>query len=849
MNDHNLIQIVRGATHKAGNTLDLLFTNNANLIHSYELIPAPHNVSHHSLLDIKIHFGLHLNEQNQKEIHNARNVFDEYNFFSKKIDRASMKSAMKDKCWTDLHTYSTQEQLQIFTDWTIDIVKEYVPKRKTNRKNFYRIPRDRKILFRKRKNIMKKVVNQPLTKKLKNKLIDIEIKLKRSYQTEQQIEEQQAVDSIKNNPKFFFSYAKRHSKTKSKVGPLRNKNNKLIYDKQSIANILQDQYTSVFSTPKETDISYPNACQNQINDIIFEEKDIIEAISTLTPNAAPGPDGFPAVLLKNCKEELAKPISIFWRSSLDLGEIEEIHKRNHITPISKRGDQGEPSNYRPVSLTSHLTKIFEKVIRKKLVKYLNDNNLFNPTQHGFRQGRSCLSQLLSHYDSILSKLEEGKEVDVIYLDFSKAFDKVDHEILLSKLKSIGIRGKLLTWIKSFLKNRNQIVFVDGHGSYEAKIKSGVPQGSVLGPLFFIIMIADIDEKTNKTELSSFADDTRVMKAIRDILDQFYLQGDMNNIYKRSDQNNMTINGKKFEHLHYGNTFKCSYFTGDGKVIESKCEVKDLGITLSDDATFNQHIINTVEKAQILVGWILRTFNSRDQGLMLTLWKSLVIPHLDYCSQLWSPKESKFIQLIEDVQKSFTRKIKGLCNQDYWERLKSLKLYSLQRRRERYIIIYTWCMLENLVPSIDSINSYHNPRQGRKCYISLVRRGPWQKHIYASFRMQGPRLFNTLPNTLRNLTGCSKDKFKTELDKYLFRIPDEPLMPGYTMMRRSESNSIINMKQYIGPLRMDAQLTYESSSSSSSSSLSITENSKMHHLPSNAGEFELTQELFNLFRLL
>ena len=310
-----------------------------------------------------------------------------------------------------------------------------VPKRKTNRKNFYRIPRDRKILFRKRKNIMKKVVNQPITKKLKNKLIDIEIKLKRSYQSEQQIEEQQAVDSIRNNPKFFFSYAKRHSKTKSKVGPLRKKNNKLIYDKQNIANILQDQYTSVFSTPKETDISYPNACQNEIKDIIFVEKDIIEAISTLTPNAAPGPDGFPAVLLKNCKEELAKPISIFWRSSLDLGEIEEIHKRNHITPISKGGNQGEPSNYRPVSLTSHLTKIFEKVIRKKLVKYLNDNNLFNPTQHGFRQGRSCLSQLLSHYDSILSKLEEGKEVDVIYLDFSKAFDKVDHEILLSKLKS------------------------------------------------------------------------------------------------------------------------------------------------------------------------------------------------------------------------------------------------------------------------------------------------------------------------------------------------------------------------------------------------------------------------------
>ena len=165
-------------------------------------------------------------------------------------------------------------------------------------------------------------------------------------------------------------------------------------------------------------------------------------------------------------------------------------------------------------------------------------------------------------------------------------------------------------------------------------------------------------------------------------------------------------------------------------------------------------------------------------------------------------EVNLIQTIEDVQKAFTRKIKNLHNQNYWERLKSLKMYSLQRRRERYVIIYTWCIIENLVPNVGTISSYRKPRQGRKCNIPLVRRGPWQKLIYASFRMLGPRLFNTIPSYLRNLTGCSKDKFKTELDKYLFRVPDEPLMPGYTIMRRAESNSIIHMKQYIGPLRME-----------------------------------------------
>ena len=147
-----------------------------------------------------------------------------------------------------------------------------------------------------------------------------------------------------------------------------------------------------------------------------------------------------------------------------------------------------------------------------------------------------------------------------------------------------------------------------------------------------------------------------------------------------------------------------------------------------------------------------------------------------------PHKVNLIQLIEDVQKSFTRKVKDLQTLNYWERLKKLKMYSLQRRRERYIIIYTWKIIENLVPNVGNIMSYRNPRQGRKCNIPLVQRGPWQKTVYSSFKMQGPRLFNALPSYLRNLSGCTKDKFKDELDKYLFRIPDEPLMPGYTAMR-------------------------------------------------------------------
>jgi len=268
-----------------------------------------------------------------------------------------------------------------------------------------------------------------------------------------------------------------------------------------------------------------------------------------------------------------------------------------------------------------------------------------------------LSQLLTHFDSVLTKLEEGKDVDVIYIDFSKAFDKVDHTILMNKLKAVGLCSKLLTWIESFLTNRKQMVVVNGATSEVAETISGVPQGSVLGPLLFIIMIGDIDEDVGYSTLSSFADDTRMKKAIQNLLDTFKLQEDLNRVYKWALENNMMLNGKKFEHIHYGKQMKTnSYFTEHSKIIEKKSDVKDLGVLLTDDTTFKQHINGMIKKATELVGWVLRTFKSRDKDVMTTSWKSLIIPHLDYCSQLWNPQEKGLIQSIEAVQRSFTRQI-------------------------------------------------------------------------------------------------------------------------------------------------------------------------------------------------
>ena len=457
-----------------------------------------------------------------------------------------------------------------------------------------------------------------------------------------------------------------------------------------MANILQNQYKSVFSE-KSTKLQGDHLTDKVLNDIFFGTEDVIEAIMSIKLNAAPGPDGFPVMLLQKCKDELAPAIVLLWRNCLNDGMTPLLLKTNYIIPIYKGGDQGDPANYRPVSLTSHLAKIFEKIVRKKMVEYLEHNNLLNDSQHGFRRGRSCLTQLLTHYDTLMTYLEKGHNVDTVYLDFSKAFDKVDHSIIIRKLQSLGIGGKLIKWIYSFLCGREQIVIVNGEKSNKVHIKSGVPQGSVLGPLIFILMIGDIDTDITYSFLPSFADDTRLMKVIEDTIDTFKLQHDLNVVYKWAEANKMKLNGKKFEQLSFGkNTQKIKqsvYFDNQGKQIASKETVRDLGVIMDVNGTFTTHINKLISKVNELSGWILRTFQSREKDVLLTLWKSLVIPHLDYCSPLWSPVKTSLIQKIEMTQKAFIRNIKGMKKLNYWEQLKYLGLYSLERRRGRFQIIY------------------------------------------------------------------------------------------------------------------------------------------------------------------
>ena len=380
-------------------------------------------------------------------------------------------------------------------------------------------------------------------------------------------------------------------------------------------------------------------------------------------------------------------------------------------------------------------------------------------------------------------------------------------VTMHKLISLGISGKVGRWIYSFLTHRTQQVMVNKSFSKPIEVKSGVPQGSVLGPLIFLILIGDIDKDVNEAFLSSFADDTRIGRQIGSPNDSELLQKDLCAVYNWTHDNNMELNASKFECLRYGTNSDLQQFpykSNTGCTIEDRDHLKDLGVTMSRDGTFKKHIKTTVTTGQNQCSWILRTFMTREVLPMLILWKSLVQCKLDYCSQLWSPTRKGDIQDIEMVQNSFLRKLPAIRHMTYWQKLKQLKLYSQERRRERYTIIYIWRMLEGQVPCLNSLDggakvtSIWHIRRGRECKIPCITRHTprnIQALKHATLPVRGQQLFNILPRDIRNMTDCKVDIFKRRLDKFLSTIPDETQVLGYTAQRRADSNSILHMGKF------------------------------------------------------
>uniref|UniRef100_A0A8C3PDM1 Reverse transcriptase domain-containing protein n=1 Tax=Chrysemys picta bellii TaxID=8478 RepID=A0A8C3PDM1_CHRPI len=449
-----------------------------------------------------------------------------------------------------------------------------------------------------------------------------------------------------------------------------------------MAQYLNEYFASVFNEANEGLRNSGSVTEgNKGGGIDITVSEVEAKLEHLNGTKSGGPDDLHLRILKELAREIASPLAIILNESINSGVVPLDWRIANVVPIFKKGKKSDPGNYRPVSLTSVVCKVLEKILKEKVVKDLEVNGNCNKLQHGFTKGRSCQTNLISFFEKVTDFLDKGNAVDLIYLDFSKAFDTIPHEELLVKLEKMGIDMKIQRWIRNWLKGRLQRVILKGELSGWREVTSGVPQGSVLGPILFNLFITDLGTKC-RSGLIKFADDTKLAGIANSEKDQDILQGDLDDLVNWSNRNRMKFNSEKCKVMHLGMTNKnFSYKLGTHR-LEVTEEEKDLGVLVDHRMTVSRQCDVAMKKANAVLGCIRRGISNRDKEVLLPLYKALVRPHLEYCVQFWSPMFKRDELKLERVQRRATRMIRGMENLLYERRLEELGLFTLTKRRLR-----------------------------------------------------------------------------------------------------------------------------------------------------------------------
>jgi hypothetical protein len=521
-------------------------------------------------------------------------------------------------------------------------------------------------------------------------------------------------DSLTASTKSFWGYVKSKNHSNS-IPRCVAYNGITANDGTAICDLFSHYFSSVFvksSTPSRelrSTISY------SLGNVVLQKRDLLSVMKSLDVNKGTGVDDIPNLFIKNCAEELVDPILRIFQKSLVEGVFPELWKTARITPIFKSGDKSNVSNYRPISLLSSMGKIFEKLVYERLFNHISP--FLCDSQHGFISGKSTGTNLVEFVSEITACLDARAQLDAVYTDFSKAFDRVNHGILLQKLAALGIIGKLYEWLKSYLTGRMQIVSVNGFESGPVLVTSGVPQGSHLGPLLFTVFINDLSANLGCNHLL-YADDLKLFTRIGGPEDCLRLQADLTTLHEWCFRNDMSLNVDKCYTISFTKKKKkqCFQYSINSSVLKRVTTIRDLGVTLDSELSFREHYTDIILKSHKMLGFMFRITKpfSRPQSL-ITLYCSLVRSQLEYLSYIWSPYYANHTESIERVQRLFTRifSFRGGCARGltYYERLTQSNLESLCDRRTLYGLTFLYKLVNGTIrtKSLESINLYAGNR--------------------------------------------------------------------------------------------------------------------------------------------
>jgi len=763
-------QFVNFAT-RTSNILDLVFTDDEQIIHSITLAP-PLGHSDHATVEFSLvcsHTDL-TSSRHKSKPQSLKNLdWSNANFHG-------IQEYISCINWYELvyTTPSAVELWEAFFDNLCFAINTYVPLRKPP----LTISRGRKCypkLLRKLRSqkcsLWKKLRQQPQSLTLRTKYRDCVNDWRQSLQNHKLTQEHHIIES--NNLGAFYRHINSRLAHRASISPLYSANGSLLTDDVDKAELLNTYFAEVSSVdngilPECVTVARNGCTLDYVN---FTQSNVLSAIKRLKANLSCGPDDLPPLLFKNIAPAVAAPLAIIFTQLFSVTKVPVRWKEAVITPVFKKGAAGDVSNYRPISLTCVPAKLMERIIADCVLSYLMDNNLLHPAQHGFLKNRSTCTNLLESFNDWTIVLQDNNAVTVVYIDFRKAFDTVSHPKLISKLKSYGISGSLLSWFQEYLNDRSHCTRIGNTYSVFLPMLSGIIQGSVIGPLLFLIFINDLIMLLASVGINVkvFADDMKVYVRVTGSTDLIRLQSALDLLTDWASKWQLQLSVDKCFTLNLGKP-KCDVTLHiDSNILPVVQTCRDLGVTVCSDLAPAMHIDQIVAKAHQRANNILRCFVSRDPQSLTRAFITYVRPLLEYNSIIWSPYLKQDIDRIEQVQRRFSKRLRGLRTYTYENRLKLLNLPSLELRRLQNDLAWCYRIVFGLtVLKFNEFFEWNPATQTRGHAFKLYKRSCMHRSRAVFFSERVINVWNQLPEStdFRSLSLFTRSVCCMDLSRYL-----------------------------------------------------------------------------------